>query len=146
MKGKWSHYSWHEDISVHSAMKSSEIRIGERRRVEVVWSLLYIWGEYSRPAIGRESSQAWRSFTLWKTRVAVEREQHRSNEWVGQTPITTAHSPAVDYDTSPQPIPAHGHLHLHLLIFHVVRWVLSMTHIQRHTPDLHLDVRKSVHP
>lgn len=27
--------------------------------------------------------------------------EHGSNEWVGQTTITTAHSPAEDYDTSP---------------------------------------------
>lgn len=63
--------------------------------------------EYS-PACNQEekSFQAWRSFAQWENKGDGGGGwgwggEHGSNEWVGQTTITTAHSPAEDYDVSP---------------------------------------------
>lgn len=57
------------------------------------------------PAIrgrGKKLSQAWRSFAQWENKGdGGGGSEHGSNEWVGQTAITTAHSPAEDHDTSP---------------------------------------------
>lgn len=58
----------------------------------------------SPPAIREEkSSQAWRSSAQWENKGddGGDGGEHGRNEWVGQTTITTAHSPAEDHDTSP---------------------------------------------
>lgn len=85
-------------------MKSSEIRIGERQQLKAVWSLLYNLENTPLPQSERGNRLRHEGHLLsGKTRVMVAGGgvEHGRNEWVGQTTITTAHSPAEDHDTSP---------------------------------------------